>query len=490
MAFVRAVVLAAGQGKRMKSSKPKVLHEVLGKPILQRVLDAIALAFGSDLEMVHVVVGHSAEQTRAFLDSVIDKIAGRSCFGSALPLTTHMQEPQLGTGHAVMQAAEGLRDFKGTLLVTVGDAPVMQAETLKALLEKHRASLSAITALTAHLDEPQGYGRMVRDGKGQIQGIVEDKDATDLQKQIKEVNTGIYCLEWPLMAEGLSGLSCDNRQKEYYLTDLVAWAYGKGLKTESLVLADYREVVGINSRLELAEAARHLRDIVATRLSLESGVTILDPHTTWIAPEVKIGQETIILPGCILQGDIEIGEHVTIGPNSTIKGRCVIGAKSSVVSSFVNDSLVGEGVKIGPFAHLREGNQVGDGSKVGNFVELKKTTLGTRTNVGHLSYVGDASLGNHVNIGAGTITANYDHLTKIKARTTVADGASTGSNSVLVAPVSIEEEAVVAAGSVVTKTVPAGALAVARARQENKEGWSRRKKQALVTSPVPAGLQD
>lgn len=476
---VRAIVLAAGQGKRMKSSRPKVLHDVFGRAILSRVMDAVSHA-GSDmkngstaasdmqlrLEHLHLVVGHSA--------SVVSEYVAQNPPPS--PFSSHLQEPQLGTGHAVMQVMPALDGFDGTLLVTVGDAPVIQADTLGALLDTHRKNGAVITALSAEVADPKNYGRMVRDEAGKFKGIVEDKDAGPAEKLIREVNTGIYCIEWPAARAGLKSLSCDNKQQEYYLTDLVAWAYNNKLATATMVLSDPREVCGINSRVELAEAIKHLRDITLTKLALESGVTIVDPQSTWISPEVKIGQETVILPGCYLSGDIEIGENCSIGPYTVMKGRVKVGAGTTVVNSHVNDTTIGTGAKIGPFAHLREGNAIGDNSKVGNFVELKKATVGNKTNVSHLTYIGDATLGNNVNIGAGTITANYDHLTKKKERTTINDGASTGSNSVLVAPVELGAEAVVAAGTVVTKSVPAGALVVARAKQEIKEGWSERRK--------------
>ena len=474
MAPVRAIVLAAGQGKRMKSSRPKVLHDVFGRSILSRVMDALC-QIGADkpaVEHLHIVVGHAADTVTQFVNEN----------PPPCPYSAHLQEPQLGTGHAVMQVMPALDGFKGTLIVTVGDAPVLQSDTLAALLSKHQSSGAVITALSTEVDDPKNYGRMVRDEQGKIKGIVEDKDADANEKLIKEVNTGIYCIEWPAAMEGLNSLSCNNRQKEYYLTDLVAWAYNKKLGTESMVLQDYREVCGINSRLELAEAIRHLRDITLSRLALESGVTIVDPQSTWIAPEVRIGQETVILPGCYITGDIEIGSGCHIGPYTVMKGRVRVGKDTSIVNSHVNNTVIGDGVKVGPFAHLREGNVVGDGAKIGNFVELKKASVGTKSSIGHLSYVGDAEIGNQVNIGAGTITANYDHLTKKKERTILGDGCSTGSNSVLVAPVQIGVEAVVAAGTVVTKSVADGALVVGRAKQEIKEGWSERRKRQAVKS--------
>lgn len=470
---VRAIVLAAGQGKRMKSAKPKVLHEVMGKAILSRVIDAVS-AVG--LEHLHLVVGHSAEVVTDFVEKN----------PPAAPFSTHLQSPQLGTGHAVMQVAPALKDFEGTLIITVGDAPVLQGDTLVKLLEAHRQAKSVVTVLSTVVPDAKNYGRMVRDQNGKVRGIVEDKDASPGEKLINEINTGIYCIEWPAAEAGLSSLSCDNKQKEYYLTDLVAWAYHQKHNTETMVLTDFREVCGINSRVELAEATVHLRDITATRLMLESGVTIVDPSSTYISPEVKIGEETVVLPGCYLIGDIEIGSNCHIGPFTVMKGKVKVGNGTSVVNSHMNDSVVGDSVKVGPFAHMREGNVVGDGSKVGNFVELKKAQVGNKSNVSHLSYVGDATLGNNVNIGAGTITANYDHLTKKKARTVIKDGASTGSNSVLVAPVELGVEAVVAAGSVITKEVLDGALAIARGKQVNFEGWSEKRKKGATVKEAPA----
>ncbi|MBU6452308.1 MAG: bifunctional UDP-N-acetylglucosamine diphosphorylase/glucosamine-1-phosphate N-acetyltransferase GlmU [Cyanobacteria bacterium REEB67] len=466
---VRGVVLAAGQGKRMKSSRPKVLHDVMGKAVLSRVIDAVA-AVG--VEHLHIVVGHAHEQVENFLAE-----------GANLPPVTyscHLQKPQLGTGHALLQIADALKDFHGTLIVTVGDAPVIQPEPLQALLAHHHAQKATVTALTTELLDAKNYGRILRDYEGRVRSIVEDKDANSEQKLIREINTGIYALAWPEVSEGLKGLSNNNKQKEYYLTDLVAWAYERGHSAHALVLNDSRQVAGINSRLELAEAIRLLRDVTIEKLALESGVTVVDPLNTWISPEVKIGAETVVLPGCQISGVVEIGAGCQIGPYAVIKGPVKIGERSSVVSSHVNNSTIGSDSRVGPYAHVRDGNVIGDACKIGNFVELKKATVGEHTNVGHLSYIGDASLGSGVNIGAGTITANYDHLTKKKERTVIGDGASTGSNSVLVAPVEMGAESVLAAGTVVGKNVPAGALAVGRAVLKMVEGWSDiRKKQKV-----------
>ena len=460
---VRGIVLAAGQGKRMKSSLPKVLHEVFGKAVISRVVEAVAEV---GVEHLHIVVGHESQQVESFLAQNAPPVA-YSC---------HLQSPQLGTGHAVLQVAPALCQFEGILIVTVGDAPVIQAQSLRDLLAHHRQSGALVTALTTELSDAKNYGRIMRDYEGRVRGIIEDKDATAEQKLIREINTGIYAMTWPAVEGGLAGLKNNNKQNEYYLTDLVAWAYNHGHGARGLVLEDERQVAGINSRLELAEAIRLLRDLTIEKLSLQSGVTIVDPQSTWIAPEVKIGSESVVLPGCYMTGDVEIGEGCQIGPNAIIHGPVKIGAGTSVVSSHVNNSTIGKNVRVGPFAHVRDGNVVGDDCKIGNFVELKKANIANHTNVGHLSYIGDADLGSNVNIGAGTITANYDHITKKKQRTVIGDGASTGSNSVLVAPVEMGTEAVLAAGTVVGKNVPAGNLAVGRAPLKTVEGWAASRK--------------
>lgn len=458
----RAVLLAAGQGKRMKSGKPKVLHEVLGKPILGRIIDAVAML---DVEHVHIVVGHEAGQIREFLQKNPPSV----------PYSIHLQEPQRGTGDALRYVVKDLSDYEGTLLVSVADTPLLQGSTLKALLDGHREKNATVTLLTTMVDDPKSYGRIIRGADGQVTSIVEHKDATEEQRKICEINPAIYCFEWPAISPGLDGLTNNNVQSEYYLTDIVGWAFERKLPTAAVVTPDWREVAGINSRMELSEANRLLRDITVNRLS-DEGVTFIDISGTWISPEVKIGRDSVVLPGCYLTGSIEIGSGCVIGPHTVMTGPVRIGDNTSVTQSLITNSTIGNSCKIGPFAHLRDGNVLSDAVRIGNFVELKKTTIGDHTNVSHLSYVGDAELGSRANLGAGTITANYDHITKKKNRTTIGDDASTGSNSVLVAPITIGDGAVVAAGSVATKDVPAGALAVGRARQEIKAGWAENKR--------------
>jgi|AGTN01.3.fsa_nt_gi UDP-N-acetylglucosamine diphosphorylase/glucosamine-1-phosphate N-acetyltransferase len=456
---LRAVLLAAGQGKRMKSERAKVLHDVLGRSILHRVIGA---AEGLGVQHVHIVVGHAANQIDDFLKNHPPRAA----------YTTHLQEPQLGTGHALMQVTPSLKDFRGNLVVCVGDAPLLTTETLAKLVATHEKEGAVVTVLTTDVDDPKNYGRIIRDKSGAVTGIVEDKDANDEQRKITEINTAIYALSWPEIDEGLRGLKNENAQGEFYLTDLVGWASGKGIKLAASKASDWKEVAGVNSRIELAEVVRHLRDRTADKLALESGVTIVDPSSTWIAPEATIGKDSVILPGTHIMGDVTIGSDCVIGPNSVIKGTVKIGRGSHVMLSVVLDSTLGDGCKVGPFAHVREGNTISNEVRVGNFVELKKSNIGNNTNVSHLSYVGDTTIGSKANVGAGTITANYDHITKKKFKTVIGDGASTGSNSVLVAPVTLEEGSVVGAGSVITKDIPAHSLGVTRSPQKNVEGWA------------------
>jgi bifunctional UDP-N-acetylglucosamine pyrophosphorylase/glucosamine-1-phosphate N-acetyltransferase len=344
----------------MKSSRPKVLHDVFGKAVISRVVEAVAKL---GLEHLHIVVGHAHEQVEAFLAQNAPPVA-YSC---------HLQEPQLGTGHALLQVLPALKDFNGTLIVTVGDAPVIQSQSLQALLTHHWAGSSVVTALTTELADAKNYGRILRDYEGRVRAVVEDKDATPEQKLIREINTGIYALAWPEVSQGLKGLSNNNKQHEYYLTDLVAWAYDHGHGADAVILADDRQVAGINSRLELAEAIRLLRDITIERLALESGVTIVDPGSTWIAPEVKIGAESVVMPGCYITGEVEIGGGCQIGPQVLIKGPARIGARTSVVSSHISNSTIGEDVRVGPFAHVRDGNVIGDFCKIGKFCGVEKS---------------------------------------------------------------------------------------------------------------------
>jgi bifunctional UDP-N-acetylglucosamine pyrophosphorylase/glucosamine-1-phosphate N-acetyltransferase len=457
---IRAVLLAAGQGKRFKSNKPKVLHEVMGRPILSYLLNAFNAL---NAEHIYVIVGHEAQQVTDYVETYGDQAkSNRSC---------HLQKPQLGTGHALLQIVDELKDYSGTLIVSVADVPLLTSLQLSKLIEEHEKHKASITLLTTLVDDPKNYGRILRNSLGKVERIVEDKDADANQKKIKEVNPAIYCFHWPEIKEGLLALKNDNKAKEYYLTDLIDWANKNGKAVHALIAHDWLEVAGVNSRVELADLNTILNDRTLKNLALECGVTIVDPKSTWISPDVKIGQDTVILPGTYLVGEIEIGSACTIGPNTNMTGKVKIGNNTKVIQSYLVNSIIGDDCSVGPFAHIRENSIIGNKCRIGNYVEIKNTKISDNTNVSHLSYVGDAEIGSGTNLGAGTITANYNHVTKNKSKTIIGDGSSTGSNSVLVAPVVIGNNCIVAAGTVVTRDVPDGALAVGRIRQENKDNW-------------------
>jgi len=470
---VRAVVLAAGLGKRMQSTTSKVLHPVLGKPIIWRLLKALDGVTKEivDLEQIHIVVGHNAQQ----IEDYVEQCQETSQFNC--PIFFLKQEDQLGTGHALMAAQEVLNDFQGDLLVVPGDTPLLTSDLLDSLFLLHKKEKSDLTLLSTIFDNPKGYGRVLRSEQGEVLAIIEEKDASSKQKQIKEVGTSIYCLNWPVTGKGLKQIKNNNKQGEYYLTDLVSWSAKMGHKISGLSIDDSRLVIGVNSRLELNLANKYLNEIVINALLNEGGVSIVDPASTWIAPEVSIESDTTVLPWCWLVGDIQIGKSCVIGPHTSIEGTAKIGSQTKIVQSHLEDCQVGDTCYIGPFAHLRTGTVLSNLVRIGNFVELKMSTVDSQTNISHLTYVGDTAVGKDANIGAGVITANYDHTTKEKASTIIGDGAAIGSNSVLVAPVKIGKNSVVAAGTVITKDVEPGALAVRRVKQENITGWTEKRKQ-------------
>ncbi len=422
MRDVKSVILAAGKGTRMKSDLPKVLHPIFDLPLLGYVIKAL-----NSTELISeniVVVGHGAEQVEAFVNSYTDKA---KCV---------LQSPQRGTGDAVSKASDILKDFDGTVLVICGDTPLVQPETLKEFISSHHNSNAALTVMSAIFENPSNYGRIVRNSDGSLKCITEEKDATPEIKQIKEINAGIYCLDKKLIFPMFSKLQSNNAQGEYYLTDIVAMAAKEGLKVQAYTLENNEEIYGINSKANLAEATKILNRRTISKL-LEEGVSITDPDSTYISPETTIGADTVILPNVYITGKNTIGKNC----------------------------------KIGPFSHIRGGADIGDNVRIGNFVEIKKSTIKSNTNVSHLSYIGDSELGEHVNIGAGTITANYDPVLKTKSKTIIEDGANTGSNSVLVAPVVMRKNSMCAAGTVVTKEVEPNALAITRSPLKIIKDW-------------------
>ena len=450
------VILAAGQGTRMKSQLPKVLHPVAGRPMLEHVLDAAATVAPAT---VTVIVGHAGATVR-------QRLAGRT------DLTFAVQEPQLGTAHALQQAEPILTGKSGTVILLSGDVPLLTGRTLERLLKAHSSATAAATVVTALVERPYGYGRVVR-VDGQIARIVEERDASPAERQIREINSGIYAFDLPPLFDALRGIASQNAQGEFYLTDLVSIYRRRKLPVETLVVDDPQEIRGINSRTELAEVGTLVRQKKNEEL-MAAGVTLVDPATTYIDPRAEIGADTVIHPGVVIEGPTRIGRACEIQAHVRI-ADAQIGDHVNVNSfCVIVESTIASGASVGPFAHLRPATAVGEGAKVGNFVELKKTSLGAGSKVSHLSYLGDATVGDRVNVGAGTITCNYDG--EKKHQTIIEDGAFIGSDSQLVAPVKVGKGAYVAAGSSITQDVPDGALGIARARQNNVEGWAERKK--------------
>ena len=455
MSDLVAVILAAGKGTRMRSSLPKVLHKVAGKPMLDHVLQAAETA-GADKKVV--VAGFASEQVAAFVGPRADIV---------------VQAEQLGTGHAVLQTASLLRDYHGTVMIICGDTPLLDGEELKAFYRKHLAAKAAATVLTAVVSEPDGYGRVLRNAAGNVTAIVEEKDTTDEEKAICEINTGIYCIESPLLFEALSSITCSNAQGEYYLTDVLASLDRMGQKVAGVTTGDTDMILGINSRRQLAEAEAIMRRRVLDRL-MDEGVTIMDPASTFIEPTVEIGRDSIIYPFTWLEGCTKIGPESEIGPQVRLTD-VLVGSGSKLQFVYGHDCLVGSKATIGPYVHLRPDTVIEEGVKLGNFVEVKNSHIGSGSKVPHLSYIGDSDVGSGVNIGCGCVTVNYDG--RQKHRTVIEDGAFIGCNSNLVAPVTIGEGAYVAAGSTVTKNVPSGDLGVARAKQSNIKGWAAKRRE-------------
>lgn len=449
---LRAVVLAAGKGTRMHSSLPKVLHPVAGKPMLAWILEAIE---GAGFSEIAVVVGHQA-------DLVAERMGER--------YTYVLQEPQRGTGDAVRLALEAMPAEIDEILVLPGDTPLVTAATLRRVVGRHREAGSAATLVLARPESPDGYGRLLRGPDGRIKGIIEEKDAGPEELAIKEVNAGIYCFRRTSLVEALTHLSPANAQGEYYLTDVIGFLAAQGLPVEA-VEAAAEEILGVNSRKDLARAEKIARRQINQAL-MAAGVTIVDPEVTYIDAGVRVGADTVIYPFCFLEGATRVGRESRIGPGVTLRDS-VVGDNVTITYAVVLSSQVGDGCQVGPFAYLRPGTVLAAGAKVGDFVELKNTYIGPGSKVPHLSYLGDAQIGARVNVGAGTITCNYDG--EDKWPTFIEDEAFIGSNTNLVAPVRVGRGAVIGAGSTITEDVPAGALGLGRERQVNISGWKERR---------------
>lgn len=445
---IYAIVLAAGKGTRMKSQKPKVVHEVLYKPMINHVVDELKL-LGVDETIV--VVGHEANQVEAIVDDV----------------TFVYQKEQLGTGHAVLQAKDVLKDKEGMTLVLNGDAPLIRKETLQGMIDFHLNNHNQATVMSADCDTSTHYGRVVK-VDGQVKGIVEFKDLLDSQRDITEMNTGEYCFDNQALFKALENVSNNNAQNEYYLTDVIEIMNDQGLKVDAYKIDDFNEVGGINDRVALAEATQILKKRI-NQEHLLNGVTIIDPENTYIGRDVVIGQDTTIEPGCILKGKTVIGNNCHIGPYCEFT-NVIIKDNVDIKFSVISDSTIENGVDIGPYARLRTNCHILENVHMGNFVEMKKAVFGKGSKAAHLTYIGDAEVGSDVNIGCGTITVNYDG--KNKSLTKIEDKAFIGCNSNLIAPVTVKENAFIAAGSTITDDVEKDAMGIARARQVNKQGYS------------------
>ena len=460
------LIMAAGKGTRMRSNRPKVLHRLAGLPLLEHVIRA---AQSLEPKSTGIVIGHQAERIRASLSE-------------HKGLRFAVQVEQLGTGHALLQAMPLLRNQCGTLVVLSGDVPLIQPSTLRRLLTTHHAASAALTVVTARVTRAYGYGRVVRNKEGRLSRIVEERDASDTQRQLNEINGGIYALDLEPLFDALRDILRAGAADELYLPSLVKVYRRRGLPVETLEVTNPDEVRGINSQTELAEVRRIVRQSKNEEL-MAVGVTLEDPATTYVDRDVTVGPDTVIHPGVILEGHTRVG------------ARCELHAGVRIVDSTVGDDVVvnnhcviqrtriERGARVGPFAHLRPETEVGENARIGNFVETKKTTLGQGSKANHLTYLGDATIGAGVNVGAGTITCNYDG--DAKHPTTIGNGVFIGSGTELVAPVSLEDGAYIAAGSCITEDVPAGALGVARNRQVNKVGWAGRRK--VPSGPTTTG---
>jgi len=444
-----AVILAAGQGTRMKSKLYKVLHPVCGKPMVQHVVDQVMKL---NIQEIVTIIGHGAEMVKAQLGETSQYA---------------LQDQQLGTAHAVSQAQSVLEGKSGVTIVVCGDTPLIKAETMEALFKHHEELGAKATILTARIEDPTGYGRIIRNVDGLVEKIVEHKDASEDERKINEINTGTYCFDNTALFEALKNVSNNNVQGEYYLPDVIEILKKQGEVVTAFQTNDLEETLGVNDRVALAEAERIMRSRT-NAAHMRNGVTIIDPANTYIETGVEIGQDTVIYPGTMIKGKTVIGAECHIGPNSEIDS-CEIGAETVVRQSVAHNSSIGAHVNIGPFAHIRPESTIQDEVKIGNFVEIKKAVFGKGSKASHLSYIGDAEVGSDVNIGCGSITVNYDG--KNKFLTKIEDGVFIGCNSNLVAPVTIGKGAYVAAGSTITKDVPGEALSIARAQQVNKENY-------------------
>ncbi|WP_288864539.1 bifunctional UDP-N-acetylglucosamine diphosphorylase/glucosamine-1-phosphate N-acetyltransferase GlmU [uncultured Corynebacterium sp.] len=450
------VVLAAGAGTRMKSDRQKTLHEIGGRSLLSHSLHAAA---GVHPEHLVAVVGHQRDQVAPAVERIAEQMQ--------VEIRQAVQEEQNGTGHAVQVGLSAIPDFAGTVVVTNGDVPLLTPDTLQALVDKHEAERAAVTVLSLEFDNPTGYGRIIRGEAGDVVAIVEEKDATDEQRKVREVNSGVFAFDSAVLRDALERVTPDNAQGEFYITDVLGIARNDGLRVTALTAPDARELAGVNDRVQLAEAGKELNRRLVEK-AMRNGATVIDPATTWIGVEVEIGRDVVIHPNTQLWGSTVIGDGAEIGPDTTLTDM-EVGARATVVRTQGELGVIGEDATVGPFTYIRPGTELGAGGKLGGFVEAKNATIGEGSKVPHLTYIGDATVGKHSNIGASSVFANYDGINK--HHTTIGDYCRTGSDTMFVAPVTIGDGAYTGAGTVVTENVPPGALAIKEGRQRNIEGW-------------------
>ncbi|WP_026895835.1 bifunctional UDP-N-acetylglucosamine diphosphorylase/glucosamine-1-phosphate N-acetyltransferase GlmU [Clostridiisalibacter paucivorans] len=455
--MIKTIILAAGEGTRMKSKLPKVLHNICGQPMINYVLDS---ARGAGSEKNYIIVGHGKDKV---MDTITNEDIGYidQPMGEGVPY---------GTGYAVMQAKEYIKD-SDIVLILCGDTPLLKGDTLNEFIKYHKKEKYDATVLTATIDNPKGYGRIIRGENGQVLGIVEEKDASKDQKKVMEINSGVYCFSGKHLKDALDRIDNNNAQREYYLTDTIKILNDLGFSVGGFKIEDSTEINGINSRIQLSNAENIMRNRINEKL-MSQGVTLIDPDNTYIHKMVKIGKDTVIYPNVFIEGSSTIGEDCTIGHNSKIVDS-TIGDGVTINTSTILESTVGNNTSVGPYAYIRPQSHIGNNVKIGDFVEVKKSKIGNNTKASHLAYIGDAQVGDGVNIGCGVVFVNYNG--KDKSKTIVEDGAFIGSNSNLVAPVTIKKKAYIAAGSTIIDDVKEGDLSIARARQVNKQGWVSKK---------------
>lgn len=448
-----AIILAAGQGTRMKSNMPKVIHKACGKEMVNHVIDTLK---NSGIEDIDVVIGKGADQVKEATES--------------RRVSYSLQNEQLGTGHAVMCCEDFLKGKKGTVAIFTGDAPLITRKTIKNMVDFHNEGKFYATILTSVVDDATGYGRIIRKENGDVARIVEHKDCNETELKVNEINSGMYCFDVEGLVECLKSLNNNNAQGEYYITDVIGILEEQGKKVGA-ISTSFEETMGVNSRVQLSQVDKIMRLRINNR-HMENGVTIIDPESTYIGADVEIGNDTVIYPGNVIEGNVVIGSGCNLYPNSRIVDS-EIADNVTIQSSVILESRIGEGTTVGPFAYIRPDSVIGKKARIGDFVEVKKSTIGDGTKVSHLTYIGDAEVGSGCNFGCGTVVVNYDG--KSKNKTIIGDNSFIGCNSNLVSPVKINDNTYIAAGSTITHEVPEGALAIARAKQVNKEGWVEKK---------------